>query len=108
MATLISVIDAPSQELSVTIGNTRLRLRLNYSYMQDRWTMDIFKETTLLLAGRKLLGGFDLVRSFGFGIGAFIIVDERPNRQEPNRVNFPSGSVKLYHIPDGEKYAVAS
>lgn len=105
MATLISVIDAPSQELSVTIDNTRLRLRLNYSYQQDRWVMDVYRETELLLAGRKLLNGFNLVRSFGFGVGAFVVVDERPTKQDPNRINFPQGQVKLYHVPDGEKYA---
>ena len=91
----ISIANHPDQELSVRFSDQDVRLKILFNPSANRWTMDIWIDGVLRLAGRKLLASIDIIEPYDLGIGHIYVVDTRMQKQQPERYNFPAGDVRL-------------
>lgn len=95
------------QEFSTIINGRRVTLRLWYSRITDRWSLDLSLDGDPVLQGRRVVTGVDMLEAFDFGIGVMFAVSERGD--EPGRDQLPEGLVKFYHASESEvNAAVAS
>ena len=102
MPSQITVIDHPSQKLTISLGGQRVGLHLKYNTRSNRWTFDLTNaDNVRLVMGRKLVLGADLLAPFAFGLGQ--IRAFAPNAgTEPGREELPLNKVLVVHIAPGE------
>lgn len=97
MNTEIPVLDHPDQEFHVRSGDKDIKIKLLFNPSSNRWTFDLWINEKLMLAGRKLVAGIDLIAPYSFNIGHLYVIDTRANNNEPSRYNLPRGDVRLIH-----------
>lgn len=102
---VFKIIDEADQQFSAVMNNRRVTIRLRYNKVLDRWMLDLSIDDVPVLNGRRIVAGLDLLRGFGFGVGA--IVAYSPTGAAPGRSAFPLGSVKLYQVSADEMKAAA-
>lgn len=92
------VEDTPYQVMEVTMNGQRVNLYLKYNTMNDHWVMDIYKDGSPLLTGRKLVLDMDLLGRYNFNLGSIIClhVTSKTTVSEPNRYNLVNGDVRLF------------
>ena len=102
MPSQITVIDQPSQKLTISLGGWRVGLHLKYNTRTNRWTFDLTNaDNARVIMGRKLVLGADLLAPFAFGLGQ--IRAFAPNvGTEPGREELPLNKVLVIHIAPGE------
>lgn len=102
---VFKIIDQADQQFSAVLNNRRVTLRLRYNKVLDRWMLDLSIDDVPVLNGRRIVAGLDLLRGFGFGIGALVAFS--PSNAEPTRNALPGGKVKLYQLSPDEMTAVS-
>lgn len=102
---VFKIIDQADQQFSAVMNNRRVTIRLRYNKVVDRWMLDLSIDDVPVLNGRRVVAGLDLLRGFGFGVGA--IVAFSPSGAAPDRAALPSGVVKLYSVSAEEMKAAA-
>lgn len=102
---VFKIIDQADQQFSAVMNNRRVTLRLRYNKVVDRWMLDLSIDDVPVLNGRRVVAGLDLLRGYGFGVGA--IVAYSPTGAEPGRSALPLGTVKLYQVSAEEMKAAA-
>lgn len=96
-----------NQEFSTVMNNRRVTIRLWYSKVSDRWSMDISIDGEPVLTGVRVSPGVDMLEAFDFKIGAIFAISEKGDAAD--RDALPEGRVKLYHASKDEiSEAVAS
>jgi hypothetical protein len=82
------------------MNGVRCQMRVVYNVMSERWSFDLWVNDALMLAGRRIVTGCDLIGAFAFGIGKIVAASGEGDALEPNRDNLPAGRVRLFHIAD--------
>lgn len=97
MATVteIPVIDAPFQTLTTSLNGTPVGLALSYNETSDRWSFDLSVKGEIVITGRRIVLGVDLLKPFGLGLGKLVAVDWDGVGAEPGRSDLPAGLVRL-------------
>lgn len=104
MPSQITVIDQPSQKLTVSLGGQRVGLHLKYNTRTNRWTFDLTNTSNeRVIMGRKLVLGADLLAPFAFGLGQIRAFAPIANTQ-PGREELPLNKVLIIHIAPGEVF----
>ncbi len=62
----------------VQLGDNFLEFRLNYITRFPGWSLDLYKEGVLLIAGAMLVSSEDIVKNFNADIGRLLFVGEDP------------------------------
>lgn len=101
----LPIIDAPSQLFTTTLSGRRCDFLVNYSTWSDRWSFDLSIDGVVVLSGRRIVLGVDLIAPFGFGIGSLIASPWGEDEAEPGRTELPSGRVRLFHYDPTEAAA---
>jgi hypothetical protein len=93
------IIDAPDQQFSATLGGKRVTIRIRYNPTMNRWNMNLGIDENMVLHGRRIVAGVDLLEPFDFGIGVLFAGTDRIGGEdiEPGRLQLVGGDVKLYH-----------
>jgi hypothetical protein len=94
----IPIIDAASQDMTLSLNGKRCRLRLDYNTRADRWSFALWVNDVLVLSGRRIVTGCDLVGAFDFGVGQIVAASWDNGATDPDRRNLPSGRVRLFSI----------
>lgn len=95
----LPVIDAPRQRWNCVLNGRRCEFDLAYNPTTQRWSFDLRVDDTLVLAGRRIVTGIDLLQPFDFGIGR-LIAWPMEKGAEPGRTELPSGRVRLFNVVD--------
>lgn len=100
MATLydLPIIDAPDQTFTCSLNDKRCQFRVVFNETSNRWSFDLWINDILVLTGRRIVTGVDLVRAFAFDIGAVFAFSWGAEGIAPDRVNLPAGRVKLIQV----------
>ena len=101
MANEILLTDAADQEITAVFNDTRCTLRFRYNTTSDRWSFDLRKGEPLVVVGRRIEIGVDLIKPFRLGLGSLFAVDWERKDAEPNRLAFAERRVRLYQSDDG-------
>jgi hypothetical protein len=102
---VFNIVNEADQQFSAFFDNRRVTLRLRYNKVLDRWMFDLSIDDVPVLNGRRIVNDRDLLRGFGFGIGALVAFS--PSNAEPTRNTLPGGKVKLYQLSPAEMAAAA-
>ncbi|GAA4180277.1 phage baseplate plug family protein [Shinella granuli] len=92
----IPVLDAPRQVFSTIINGRKVTIRMRYSSMAQRYSMDLSIDETTVLTGRKMVANVDLLEPFDLGIGKLFVVGPKDHTVIPTMEAFAAGQVKLY------------
>jgi len=97
MATVteIPVIDAPFQTLTTSLNGMPVGLALGYNETSGRWSFDLSVNGTVVITGRRIVLGVDLLKPFALGLGKLVAVDWDGTDAEPGRSELPAGEVRL-------------
>lgn len=95
----IPITSAPRQRFNTTLNGRSCQFDVNYNVTTDRWSFDLWIDSVLVLAGRRIVLGVDLVEPFRFGIGKIFAVAWEPGAV-PDRTGLPSGAVRLINAVD--------
>lgn len=96
-----SIVDHADQQFATVLNNRRVTLRLRYNTTSDRWSFDLSLDDQVVLHGRKVVTGVDLLAAFDFGIG-MIVAASITTGAVPGRDELPSGAVKLFSLTEDE------
>lgn len=91
----ITVIDEPRQTLETYLGGKSIKLAINYNAFINRWSFDLWIDGVLMVAGRRLILGANLLRPFDLGIGGLHVFDWQEGSL-PGRSELPSGACRIY------------
>jgi hypothetical protein len=94
------VLDTPDQTFTCSMNGKRCQIRIVYNVMSQRWSFDLWVNDALVLTGRRIVTGCDLVEAFAFGIGRIVAAAWEGEGLAPDRQNLPAGRVRLFHIAD--------
>ena len=92
----------PGQAFTTSFNGIRCRMRIRYNTFADRWFFDLWVRDVLMLSGRRIVTGVDLLAAFGLGIGALFAVDYAGAGAVPDRTALPARQVRLYQIDPDE------
>jgi len=102
----IKLIDTPKQTFTINLNGNRIIFKFLYNTISDRWTFDMTFDGTLLLSGRKVLKGFNLIGQFveisALNLGLIFCEEVEEQGAEPNRNNIPGGVVRILHVTQEE------
>lgn len=101
---VFNIIDEPDQRFSAILGERRVTFRVRYNPTSERWSIDLAIDDVPVLHARRVVPGIDLLAPFNLGIGSLLAVAV-VDGAEPDRVNLPSGAVRLYHASEAEMAA---
>jgi hypothetical protein len=96
------ISDAPDQEFTTILNGQRCGLRFRYSPTTDRWNFDLRIADELVLIGRRVVTGVDLVGAFDFGIGGIFAGDFEGKGAAPGRTEIPERRIRIYQIDPAE------
>ncbi|TQI72896.1 hypothetical protein FHT98_0616 [Bosea sp. AK1] len=96
----LPIIDAVDQEFTCSLNDKRCRFRVMFNEWSGRWTFALWIQDVLVLTGRRIVTGVDLVGPFHFGIGKIVCMHWDQGNLEPDRENLPSGRVRLFQITE--------
>lgn len=91
----IPVIDAPFQRLETVLNDTPVEITLTWSEWAGRWSMSLVLAGTIIVQGRRLVPGVDLLRGYGLSLGRLFLVDWTGLGGEPDRKALPAGDFRL-------------
>lgn len=100
MATLyeLPVIDAPDQIFTCSLNGRRCQFRLVHNQSNDRWAMTLWIDDVMVLAGKRVVTGCDLVGAYQFGIGKIVCEPWETGAAAATRTTLPSGRVRLFQV----------
>ena len=95
------IIDAADQQFSTIVNNQRCTIRIRYNVWNDRWSFDLSIDDAVVLCGRRIVPGVDLLAPFRFGVGVIFCI---PNTEGavPDRAALPAGDVRVYQATAAE------
>lgn len=96
------IIDAPRQTFSAVLNGRRCTISLAYNVTTERWNMDLSIDGTLVLAGRRVVHGVDLLAPFQFGLGTIFAGDHEGKGSLPDYEALIEGRTRLYHVTPAE------
>lgn len=102
----IILTDAADQEFTTILNDLRCTFRFRWNVLGGFWTFDLWVREELVLLGRKVVLGVDLVAPFNFGIGAIFAVDYEGKGLLPDRTSVPERRVRIFHADPEEIEAV--
>jgi len=94
----LPIISDPSQSFTTTLSGRRCDFLVNYNAVSDRWAFDLSIDSILVVAGRRIVSGVDLIKPFAIGIGAIVAAPWGDADDNPGRTQLPAGLVRLFHI----------
>ena len=94
------IVDAADQQFAARLGNRRCTMRLRYNPTNQRWSFNLAIDDQMVLHGRRIVTGVDLLRAYHFGIGLIFAGSEGKILVEPGRSELINGLVKLYHMTE--------
>jgi hypothetical protein len=100
MATVeFKILPVSDQQFSVSLNGKRCTMRIRYNTSNNRWSFNLALDDVMILHGRRIVMGIDLVAAFDFDIGViFAGIDADINRnREPGWDEMVGGIVKLCH-----------
>lgn len=100
------ILDEAKQQFSAYIGTRRVTFLLWYSYITNRWSLDLSIDDQPVLHGRRVVTGRNLLAPFRFNIGIVFAMSD--TGAEPGRTELPLGLVRLYHASQEELDATVS
>ena len=92
-----NISNAADQLFSCTLNGKRCSIRLRFNTSMNRWTINMAIDDLMVLHGRKVVTGVDLLRAYDFDIGLMWCTSETNLTYEPGRKELVSGLVKLFH-----------
>jgi len=93
----ITVTDVPWQRLETYLSDTAVSIELWWNETSARWSMSLEIAGTLVLSGKRLVTGVNLLAPYEFGIGSFYVVDYEGLGGAPGRDSLPSGQFIICH-----------
>jgi hypothetical protein len=96
----LPVLDAPDQTFTCSLNGRRCQIRVVYNAWSDRWSFDLWVNDVLVLVGRRIVTGCDLIGAFAFGVGKIVCAAWEAGGLAPDRASLPAGRVRLFHIAD--------
>ena len=93
----ITVIDAPWQRLETYLSDTQVALELFYNTFLGRWALTFEVAGVVVLRGRRMVPGTDLLAGYDLGLGRLFLVNWAQDGSEPGRDELPSGQYRLIH-----------
>ena len=93
----ITVIDAPWQRLETYLSDTQVALELFYNTFLGRWALTFEVAGVVVLRGRRMVPGTDLLAGYDLGLGRLCLVNWAQDGSEPGRDELPSGQYRLIH-----------
>ena len=75
------------QVFFVQLGENFLEFRLNYITRFATWSLDIYKEGELLIAGAMLASGADITKNYNADIGRLLFVGDDPTIENLGQSN---------------------
>jgi hypothetical protein len=93
------ITDSPDQQFSATLGGKRVVMRIRYNPSINRWSLNLGIDKDMVLHGRRIVTGCDLLDAFDFGIGVLFAGTDKPGGEDlpPGREELVGGTVKLFH-----------
>ncbi|MEP9376211.1 hypothetical protein ABLE91_05835 [Aquabacter sp. CN5-332] len=95
----IPITNAARQRFITTLNGRSCQFDVNFNVTTQRWSFDLEIEGTLVLAGRRIVLGVDLLEPFKLGLGQIFAVAWTPGAL-PDREGLPSGAVRLINAVD--------
>lgn len=102
----LDILDESKQKFSLIVAERRVTIELWYSVAIDRWSFSLALDGDMVITGRKIVTGVDLLAPFNLGIGVLFAHSE--SGALPTRNALPLGLVKLYHATQEEVDAAIS
>lgn len=90
----ITVTDDEMQRLDTFLNGKSISLAFNYNSFSDRWSFDLWIAGELVLTGRRLILGANLLRPFDFGLGSLHVFDWVEG-SKPGRKELPRGDCRV-------------
>ena len=75
------------QVFFVQLGENFLEFRLNYITRFAIWSLDIYREGELLIAGAMLVSGADITKNYNADIGRLLFVGDDPTIENLGKSN---------------------
>lgn len=75
------------QVFFVQLGENFLEFRLNYITRFTIWSLDIYKEGELLIAGAMLVPGADITKNYNSDIGRLLFIGDDPTIENLGKSN---------------------
>jgi hypothetical protein len=93
------IADSADQQFSVSLNQRRTTFRLRYNPTNDRWSFNLAVDDKMVLHGRRVVTGIDLLEPFDLGIGIVFAGTDRIgiDNVEPGRSQLIDGEVKIFH-----------
>ena len=71
----------------VQLGENFLEFRLNYITRFSTWSLDIYREGELLIAGAMLASGANIIENYNTNIGRLLFVGDDPTIENLGKSN---------------------
>lgn len=103
----IALSDAPDQEFALILEGESVIMRLRWNPTVERWHMDLRIATEVVMVGRRVVPGVDLIEPFDFGIGRIFAwpINEGATVNYDDMV---SGATRLFQANDADLIAAGA
>jgi hypothetical protein len=97
----IRVGAAPDQQFVLILAGRAVTMRLRWNGVANRWHMDLVIDDVVVLQGRRVVVGVDLLAPFSLGLGR-IFAWPAVEGAQPDYEGLVEGRVALLHATEAE------